>query len=213
MSRSLCKIWWYNLAHVFVRTVGRLYFGLRSAGQENIPATGPVLLIANHQSNGDPLLIGCCISRRLNFVARETLFQIPVLGWLIRSFDGFPIDREGMGLAGIKETMKRLKAQEMVLIFPEGTRTSDGTVQPLKPGFLALVRRTKAAIVPVGLAGLYEAWPRGKSLPRMGQVRVQFGPAIRAAEYESLNDEELLALVTGRLGEAFQQATAARIAK
>ena len=80
----------------------------------------------------------------MNYVARETLFRLPLLAPLMRFLDAFPIDREGSGLSGLKETLRRLKRGELVLIFPEGTRTTDGEVAPLKPGFISVARRSGA---------------------------------------------------------------------
>ena len=88
-----------------------------------MPPTGGGLVMSNHQSNLDPVLIGLCCERRLNYVARQTLLTFAPLRWLFNSLDAIPIDRDGTGLGGLKETLKRLKRGELVLLFPEGTRT------------------------------------------------------------------------------------------
>ena len=131
-----------------------------------------MVLLATHHSYLDPLLIGCFMPRPIGYLARDTLFT-GLLGPLIRSYDAIPIDREGGGLAGIRATLKRIKQGDAVLMFPEGTRSPDGKLQPLKPGFIALVRRGKASIVPLALAGTFESWPRGENgrdPPRVGLV-------------------------------------------
>ena len=130
---------WKTLWQHFVRLVARLaavwMFRIRSFGHESIPSDGAGLVLSNHQSNLDPLLIGLCSPRGFHYVARESLFRNRVLAWLMRSLDGFPIDREGTGISGLKETLRRLKHGQVVVLFPEGTRTRDGEVQPIKPGF------------------------------------------------------------------------------
>jgi 1-acyl-sn-glycerol-3-phosphate acyltransferase len=135
----------------------------------------------------------------MNYLARDSLFRVPVLSQLIAFLDAIPIDREGGGLAGLKETLRRLKGEELVLIFPEGTRTRDGEVAPLKPGFIAVARRSRAPLVPVALDGAFQAWPRTAWLPRLTRLAVVIGPPIWTADVESLSDDELLAELEQRM--------------
>ena len=118
-------------------------FRIRCFGREHVPPSGGGLVMSNHQSNMDPVLVGLATNRRLNYLARETLFAFAPFRWLIKSLDAIAIDREGLGLAGLKETLRRLKRGELVLIFPEGTRTRDGEIAPLKSGFCAVARRIR----------------------------------------------------------------------
>ena len=138
-----------RVAYILLREVARLtgivLFGLRCLGRNSIPQSGGVLVCANHQSVLDPVLVGLACNRRMNYLARRTLFKKRAFGWFIRFLDAIPIDREGGGLEGLKETLRRLKRGEMVLIFPEGTRTHDGEVLPLKTGFYAVAKRSGAA--------------------------------------------------------------------
>jgi len=127
------------------------------------------------------------------------LFRVPILAPLIRHLDAIPIDREGTGLAGLKETLRRLKAGELVLIFPEGTRTRDGEVAPLKPGFIAVARRSRVPLIPVGLDGAYQAWPRTALFPRAGRVAVVIGEPISADQLAAMSDDELLAELEQRI--------------
>ena len=146
-----------------VRLMAVASFRFRSFGSRNMPPEGPVLVCSNHQSHLDPVLVGMVFGRRLNFIARKSLFKFALLRWLIQFLDAIPINRDGMGLEGIKESIRRLRRGEVVLIFPEGTRTTDGELAQLKPGFCALTRRTKAALLPVAIDGAYQAWPRNSS--------------------------------------------------
>jgi 1-acyl-sn-glycerol-3-phosphate acyltransferase len=135
----------------------------------------------------------------MHYLARDTLFRVPVLSQVIRFFGTIPIDREGVGLSGIKETLRRLKAGELVLIFPEGTRTYDGEVAPLRPGFIALARRSRVPLVPVGIDGAYQAWPRTSKLPGLGRIAVVVGPPIAPGEVAELPDDDLLAELEQRI--------------
>jgi 1-acyl-sn-glycerol-3-phosphate acyltransferase len=205
-ERPLLRRWVYSASRVAARVVAVTAFGMRCTGRENIPASGAVLVCANHQSHFDPVLVGLCSDRRMNYLARDTLFAIPGLGRVIEFYDAIPIDREGTGLAGIKETLRRLKRGEMVLIFPEGSRTHDGEMAPLKPGFLTLARRTQAAILPVGIDGAFDALPRHRVLPRFARIGVHIGPPITLAEAATLSDEALLAETERRLRDCHRQA-------
>ena len=199
MQRTLAQRFGYDVLQVLARMAAVGLFRLRVEGRENWPATGGGLVCANHQSYFDPPLVGLACPRRMNYLARDSLFRVPVLGQLIAFFDAIPIDREGGGLAGLKETLRRLKAQELVLIFPEGTRSRDGEVAPLKPGFIAVARRSRAPLVPVALDGAFQAWPRTAWFPRLTRLAVVIGPPIRADDFETLSDDELLAELEQRM--------------
>ncbi len=200
----------YDAFRVVARLAGTVGFRLRWQGSENFPTTGGALICSNHQSFFDPILVGLTCNRRMNYLARDTLFQNPVLAPLIRYLDAIPIDREGGGLSGIKETLRRLKAGEQVLIFPEGTRTSDGEVLPLKPGFCAVARRSKTPLVPVGLDGAYQAWPRTAKLPRLGRMAVVIGEPISPDRVAKLTDEQIVAELAERIDICHRRARALR---
>jgi len=186
---------------MLVRTVGWLVFRLTFRGRENFPAEGPALVCSNHQSYLDPILAGAMCDRRLNYLARENLFHSKLFGGLIRFYDAIPVKRDGMSLAGLKETLRRLKQQEMVLIFPEGTRTPDGEIQTLKPGFCVLARKAKVPIVPMAISGAFNVWPKGAKLPRPARVCLTVGQTISVDEIAAMSDEELFDLVNQRIHE------------
>ncbi len=170
----------------------------RWSGAENVPLTGPLILASNHQSHLDPVLVGVASPRQLKAMARHTLFFWP-LSWLIRSLGAVPVNREQGVIGGVKATLKMLKDGEAVLLFPEGTRTHDGNLQPFLSGFCALARRGEATIVPVAIDGAFHALPRGAWFPRPRAVRVTFYQPIGPNDQQLLNDEELVALVTAQI--------------
>jgi 1-acyl-sn-glycerol-3-phosphate acyltransferase len=200
-QRSLAMRIWYDFLRRVLNLIGVLAYGLRYSGRENIPATGAVLVCSNHQSHFDPPLVGMGCVRRLNYLARESLFQIAPLRLLIQTLDAIPIDREGLGLSGIKESLRRLKRGEMVLIFPEGTRTTTGEVQAMRPGFTVLAVRGGAAILPVGLDGPYQAWPKSQKFPRLGTIHIHYGQPLLPEEISRYEERELLAEVERRIRE------------
>jgi 1-acyl-sn-glycerol-3-phosphate acyltransferase len=205
-SRTLAQRVGYDVLRVVARLIAVWAFGLRVRGREHWPAAGGALVCANHQSSFDPPLVGLTCPRRANYLARDTLFRIPLLNYVMMFFDAIPIDREGGGLSGLKETLKRLKAGELVLIFPEGTRTHDGEVAPLKPGFIALARRSRVPLVPVGIDGAFQAWPRTARFPRLARMAVVIGEPISPELVAESSDEDLLAELEQRILTCHSQA-------
>jgi 1-acyl-sn-glycerol-3-phosphate acyltransferase len=197
---------WYEFLHVVCRLVAVVVFRVRVEGRRYVPTTGPVLVLSNHQSNFDPVLVGLACDRRLNYLARDTLFGFAPFRWLINSLDAIPIDREGVGLSGLKETLRRLRRGEMVLMFPEGTRTSDGGIGSLKPGLCAIARRAEAPLVPVAIDGAFDAWPRSRLFPRYSMFRIVFGPTLSPQRLLMMSDEEILAEIQRRLAECLATA-------
>lgn len=210
MQRSLSKRLGYGAFQVLARLFGTALFRIRVVGRENVPPTGGGLMCANHQSYFDPLVVGLAVDRRLNYLARDTLFRNPFMKRFIEFLDAIPIDREGGGLAGLKETLRRLKQDEMVLIFPEGTRTRDGNMQRLKPGFCAVARRSKKPLVPVGFDGAFQAWPRTSLIPQLSTVAVVIGKPIGPELITVLSDEQLVGELEHRIRDCFEQARALR---
>jgi 1-acyl-sn-glycerol-3-phosphate acyltransferase len=192
-----------NLYYGTVKLVFRIYlsvmFRLSDSGRENQPASGGALLVCNHQSYFDPAIVGVVFRRRINYMARESLFHFAPFRWAISAMDAIPINRDGMSIAGLKETLRRLRRGEMVLIFPEGTRTEDGNIQPLKPGFVALARRARVPLVPMALAGAYDAWPRQQRFPRPTVVHLHIDEPITPAEVAELDDAALIERLQSRI--------------
>jgi 1-acyl-sn-glycerol-3-phosphate acyltransferase len=198
-KRSLPNRAW-QLVVRFVSTVTAVMVcRMRWFGNQKVPGTGGALVLSNHQSNLDPVLIGLACPRRMNYLARTTLFRSPIFRWMVAALDAIPIDREGGGLEGLKETLRRIKRGELVLIFPEGTRTPDGEVKRIMPGFCAVARRAGVPLVPVALDGAYDAWPRQRRFPRPAVIHVQWGDPILPSQIEKLTDEQLVEEVERRI--------------
>tara|TARA_Y100000588_G_scaffold384219_1_gene475052 strand:+ start:178 stop:894 length:717 start_codon:yes stop_codon:yes gene_type:complete len=216
-TRSLPDPFRRNIVWSICQIVLRWFFGLllgfRTRGLENLPSDSGALLLVNHQSNFDPLLVGVPLSRPVSFVARSTLFVIPIVGWILRRTYVVPIDREAARGGVIREMVARLDHGFLVGMFPEGTRTSDGEIGEFKPGFISLVRRSRRPIVAVGIAGAFESYPRG-GLPRPGRVRLVIGKPWQPEEYaeycERGREAELVAAVRQRVQDCVDEATAWR---
>ncbi|MEM7478467.1 MAG: lysophospholipid acyltransferase family protein, partial [Planctomycetota bacterium] len=199
LKRSFVKRAFYFLVRLFSQYLGVFLFNARCYGRENIPGAGRGLILSSHQSHFDPVLIGITFNERLNYLARRTLFNNKIFGTIISLLDAIELDRDRSGLAGLKETLQRLKRGEKVLIFPEGTRSSDGKLAKLKPGFIAVAKRSKVPLIPVAITGAFEALPRGAKLPLRHPMRVVVGKVIEYEEFGHLEDDELLQLIQQRL--------------
>jgi 1-acyl-sn-glycerol-3-phosphate acyltransferase len=140
----------------------------RVEGSRRIPKSGPVLLIANHQSYLDIVPLGLAARRRIFFLAKKPLFRNRILAGIMNLFDTVGIDSEGMSRAGLQGLLDHLERGDVALVFPEGERCWDGKLNELKPGISLLIRKAKkqAQVVPIGIAGAFEAWPRTRRLPR-----------------------------------------------
>ncbi|MDO4628885.1 MAG: lysophospholipid acyltransferase family protein [Planctomycetia bacterium] len=178
---------WKNLIYYF----GKVYWRLRYNNQTEIPREGKLVLIANHQSFLDPPLIGIGMPRQGHYMARDTLFK-GLLGWHIRHVNAFPVSHTGSAVAGIKETLRLLKQDKAVLIFPEGTRTEDGKLGEFHKGIISVARRSKAPILPCVIQGAYEAWPRHAKFFKPYPITVTYGKLIPAEQIQEMDEDELL---------------------
>ncbi|MBY0459927.1 MAG: 1-acyl-sn-glycerol-3-phosphate acyltransferase [Gemmataceae bacterium] len=191
---------WYDAVYGVTFTFFTLGFSFRRRGWHHMPRVGPVLVLANHQSMFDPVMVGLSSRRYLSYLARKNLFEQPVLAPLIRSLNAIPIDRS-MGKDGIQAVLSALEQGQAVLVFPEGERTHDGTVQPLKAGVSLLIKRLKCPIVPVGIAGAFAAWSRFMKWPQFAPpflppsdstIAISVGEPIASERYDRMSREAML---------------------
>jgi 1-acyl-sn-glycerol-3-phosphate acyltransferase len=161
---------------------------LRIFGRENIIEEGPALLAANHQSFLDPPLVGSCLHREIYYLARKTLFDNAVLGKLLPHLNVVGVDRDGADMSALKAVIRLVKNGESTILFPEGTRSSDGSLQPAKPGLGLIVAKTLAPVVPVRIFGAFEAFPRGAKFPRRAPVTVVFGKPVQFTKSDTQGD-------------------------
>ncbi|MFM7555453.1 MAG: lysophospholipid acyltransferase family protein [Verrucomicrobiota bacterium] len=179
LERAARMTWTYRTAWWLSRQVARWVYRTRVEHVDRIPPLGPVILASNHASLADPPLIGGSVPRAVCFLARDTLFQIPLLGWYIRRLNAVPVNRDGGGGAGLKAILDRLQAGSAILLFPEGTRSADGRLGPARSGIGLTVIKSGAPVIPIRLHGTYEAWGRHRRLPGPGRFRVVVGEPLQ----------------------------------
>src|SRR5437660_8448164 len=152
---------YYWLGYHFSRLVGRLFFRFRVVHRERMIQSGPVILAMNHQSYLDPLLAGSTCDRAIYFLARRSLLDAPLLGWLLPKLNVIPVNQEGVDRSAIKALIRILKAGNGVMVFPEVARTLDGIFQVADTGMGFVIAKTRAPVVPMRIFGAHEALPRG----------------------------------------------------
>lgn len=190
---------YYRVCRFFCQWAMTLLLKARVFGLHNVPERGGVLLVCNHQSFMDPVLVTMALHREGNYMARDSLFKNPFFRRLIESLNAFPVRRNTADLGAIKEALRRIKQGRVVVVYPEGTRTEDGRIGPMFPGLGAIAKKAEATIVPTLIDGVFQAWPRDRKFPRLGDVIIEYGPPILPNEYADLNAEQLMELVRGRL--------------
>jgi len=166
----------YRIGWLGFRALYKFYFGWRVYNSERVPLTGPVILASNHASYLDPPLVGAGIHRDINYLARESLFRFPIVGWVLRNWNSVPVDREGGGARGLKGILDRLLKGGAIILFPEGTRSRDGKLQAARSGIGLTVIKSNAPVVPVRVFGTYQAFGRQMRFPRpFRRVIVKYG--------------------------------------
>lgn len=190
------KAKWYWFARWLCRLFCLLFFRVRTYGRENIPARGAFVMISNHQSYLDPILCGGPIDRRVSYLARQSLFDHWFFGGIIASVGAIPLKLGEADISAMRKVIDVLKQGLGVCLFPEGTRTCDGRITALKPGFGLLCRRGNAAVVPVVIDGAFECWPRHQKLFSGGSIVVCYGKAISAEQAKEMGDVKLAEVLT-----------------
>ncbi|MGH7952201.1 MAG: lysophospholipid acyltransferase family protein [Limisphaerales bacterium] len=191
----------YRLGWIFFRALYKFYFRWRAFNAERVPQNGAVILASNHASFLDPPLVGSGLHRAINYLARESLFRFPGIGALLRSWNAVPVDRDGGGARGLKIILDRLLGGAGIILFPEGTRSRDGKLQPARSGIGLIVAKSDAPVVPVRVFGTFDAYGRNQKFPHPKKIAVKYG--------EPMNFEKLRAEAKNcskaRLKEIYQE--------
>jgi len=169
---------YYWMGYHLSRLAGRIFFRFRVIHRERMIQSGPVILAMNHQSYLDPPLAGTTCDRAIYFLARRTLLDLPLLGWVLPKLNVIPVNQEGVDRSAIKAVIRVLQAGNGVLVFPEGSRTFDGTLQPGEPGMGLMIAKTLAPVVPMRIFGAREALPRSGGRLRFVPITVVIGEPI-----------------------------------
>jgi len=180
----------FHTAQFLFRRYFNLFHNHEIYGEENIPS-GPVIIAPNHASFYDPPLICGSCRDDTYYLARASLFENRLFGWLLRKLNAYPVAGTTSDLASFKIFLSLLKEQKKVVIFPEGIRTFDGNLTPIKAGIGMLAQRSGCSIVPVYIHGTFEAWDRSRKYPQLkGRTACVFGKPIDPKQFEHLEKKE-----------------------
>lgn len=199
-TEPLWRILLYRAGRKLSALCVRGFYRLRVVGAENIPPSGGLLLISNHQSHADPSLLGVALGRRnMASLARVGLFGNRLFGALLRALGAIAIRQNESDTAAIRAVIAELRKGRIVLVFPEGSRSPDGAVHPFKRGTWLLLNKSGCDVLPAAVEGAFDAWPRDRLLPRLVGQRcmVAFGKPIPHAELGRMGADAALAHLAG----------------
>jgi 1-acyl-sn-glycerol-3-phosphate acyltransferase len=195
---------YYRILRYIAQAVFVLYFRGRVFGLRNVPLSGGVVLACSHQSFFDPVSSTLALYREGNYMARDTLFAHPLFRRLIESLNAFPVKRGVADVGAVKEILRRLRDGKIVVVFPEATRTRDGSIGPINANSMAVAKRAQAAIVPTVIDGAFEAWPRTQRWPRPRMMYVSYAEAITPRQAAEWPVERIAETVARRLRETLE---------
>ena len=191
----------WKYLQVLARVLTTFLFDLKIDGLENIPVSGGVLIVSNHQSYLDPVLLAVRLNRPLNYIAKSELFKNRYGAWFLRSvLNAFPVRQGTNDVGAVRETIRRLHDGHALNIFPEGGRTEDGEIAKLQKGVALIVRRANVPIVPAVIVGSFRAWPIGRRVWHVSPIQIRYGTAMDLA---GLERDEILATIDRTLREMF----------
>jgi len=167
----------YYFAKYLAWLLLKLFWRFEVKGMENIPKNGALIVAANHTSNMDPLILGAAFNRKMHFIAKKEVFNNFIGNYISRKLNAFPVDRDKIDIKALKHALNVLQKNEVLGIFPEGSRSFNGELQDFKLGIIRIAIKTGAPILPVGIDGAYQIYPRGKILPKLfiHKITLQFG--------------------------------------
>ena len=172
--------WGHRLTSLFCKVVGHL----EAQGVNHIPREGGVLFLSNHVSFLDPVIVGSAANREVHYMARSNAFDIPGLGQLIAVYNAYPVNRGAPDLGALRKTISLLKEGNAVLIFPEGTRSVDGTLGKARDGACFIAHRAGVPTIPVFHSGAERVLPRNSKRVRRAQLTVTFGEPLELTTEE-----------------------------
>ncbi|MDX2080221.1 MAG: lysophospholipid acyltransferase family protein [Terrimicrobiaceae bacterium] len=174
----------YNIFYNLAKFLARFLFQMRVVHPERMIEEGPLILAVNHASFFDPPLAGICSRRGVYYLARKTLLKWPFFGPLFPAMNVIPVERDGNDMSALREVIKKIKEGNGVVLFPEGTRSPDGHLQPARPGIGLVIAKTGAPVLPMRIFGAYDAFPKNATSFRFTKITVVIGEPIRFSPAE-----------------------------
>lgn len=177
----------YNFIREVLRFIFKHVYRWEIIGHENIPAQGGAIIAANHISLWDPPVVGCALSRKIHFMAKEELFSIPIFSKVIRTLNAFPVKRGVADRTAIRTAINLLVTGELLGVFPEGTRSKSGQLGNPEPGVAMIALKAGVPVIPAAIIGTNQSWPHSSSIPKF---KIIFGKPIDT--FKDKSDKETL---------------------
>jgi 1-acyl-sn-glycerol-3-phosphate acyltransferase len=198
----------YQSARFLGRILAKGYFRLQVKGAEHVPAEEGCIVVANHTSFLDPLLICIAAPRPVHYLTYAYYFYLPHLHWFCKRVYCIPLKKDGKDIGALKTALRQLKQHELLGLFPEGRRSETGQLGQPEPGVALIALKANVPLLPVGIRGAYEAFPKGAKFPRPHPITLTFGPPFRledelgAAQSHKAVQKRALQLIMSKIAAA-----------
>ena len=199
----------YNIFYNLAKLLARVFFRMRVVHPERMVESGPLILAVNHTSFFDPPLAGICSRRGVYYLARKTLLQWPFFGPLFPAMNVIPVERDGNDISALREVIKKIREGNGVVLFPEGTRSKDGNIQPARAGIGFVIAKTGAPVLPMRIFGAYDAFPKNSKRLHFARITVVIGEPLffspddldsaTRETYQTLSDRVMEAIAALRI--------------
>jgi 1-acyl-sn-glycerol-3-phosphate acyltransferase len=195
----------YNIFYNLAKAFARFGFSMRVVHPERMIESGPLILAVNHASYFDPPLAGICSRRAVHYLARKNLLEWPFFGPLFPAMNVIPVERDGNDRTALREVIRKIKQGEGVVLFPEGTRSKDGSLGEARSGIGLVIAKTGATVLPMRIFGSFEAFPRDAMFPHFSQITVSIGEPLRFTKEELSGDRENYQKLSNRVMQAIAE--------
>ena len=196
----------YRIIWLICWVLCKILFRLRITGKNNISSSGPLIVVANHNSYVDPVVLALAFRRRIYFMAKSELFKIPLFGAFIRALGAFSVERGEPDRRALRRALEILAGGRILGIFPEGTRIRRPGLGEMEPGTAIIALKSDAPVLPVGITGSDRVMPEGTHLPHFPHITVNVGePISLSSEGDLSSKREQIAKACDQISEAIEK--------
>jgi len=188
----------YKASNFTQRMTLGIFADYKVTGREHVPPDGPLIIVANHQSNLDPAFLSPSIPRRIRFLAKNSIFRVPIANWFLRTYGAFPLNRDGVDITAHRWSVAHLKSGGALALFPEGTRNPKG-MGPAHAGVARLALSTKTRLLPVGITGTERLGSVLRVFNPTGRIRMSIGEPFELPLIDGRPSKDELEAITGMI--------------
>ena len=177
----------YSIVRAIAWIILKIFWRMEIIGIENLPESGGLIIASNHVSYLDPAVLAASVNRKIYFIAKKEIFKNTFISFILKNVNAFPVDRKNIDIIAFKKAINILREEKVLGIFPEGTRSSNGELQELKLGAIKIALKTGIPILPVGISGTHEIYPRGIKFPILfkHKIIVKYGALLHFNKLKS----------------------------